>query len=99
MHGHILWKPRVKNYYLCVLDTQRLLGVKLWGHGKVLGGQAILRLHDNLGTLPVSSGPSHTDSFPSSGHRELNIWRAANLINFKQGEHSGRNNGPKFQTS
>lgn len=56
MHGHILWEPRVENYYLCVLDIQRLLGVKLWDSGKVLGGQAILRLNDNLVTLPVSSG-------------------------------------------
>lgn len=67
--------------------------------GKVLGGHAILWLNNNLVTLPVSSGAFTQRQLPFLRALGAEHLETANLINFKQGELSGRNNGHKFQTS
>ena len=75
-------EARVQNYCLCDCAVRSSSVASCGDSGKVLGGQAILGLNNNLVTLLSALGLL-TDSFPSLGHQELSIQRAANLINFK----------------
>lgn len=97
---HALREARVQNACLCVRAVRGPVVARCGDSGEVLGGQAILLLKNNLVTLPVSSGAFTHRQLPFLGalHWELSIWRAANLINFKQGVYRGRNNGQKFQS-